>query len=208
MNNMFDYNDFDIDINAKKHPKLNQKIDWNRYITKSYDDEYKSAVFDYVSGLTSNVNDYLRKGLYDVAKPVTSVLDNAFVTEDMVDVYRTVEWQYMYNKYGMSPFNINDFIRKKFLNEGYMSTAEVMQSPWSEKWFNNELIMHITSSRPYKQIRINDMFTRDEIDCADQNEILLPRNTYMILESYRIITRKEDKRMCNKGNYLLNMNIY
>ena len=59
-------------------------------------------------------------------------------------------------------------------------------------------ILYITEDITY--LDINNMFKPEEIDCEDQNELLLPRNTILRLDSYRIMRN-------NEKTYLLKMTI-
>lgn len=175
-----------------------------------YEDELKSAVWDYVAGYTTAINNILRKKrvIKKGSEEVIDKLDRAFDvlgTKTKIDVYRTIDWDYLFNIYGMTKDNIDDFIGKEFKNRGYMSTAEEFISPWSSGWLDEELVMHITSEYPYPNLNINTLFNADEIDCEDQKEILLPRDTTLILQSYQILNSKKHKSFSKKGNYVLEM---
>jgi hypothetical protein len=61
-----------------------------------------------------------------------------------------------------------------------------------------ELMFHIVSDRPYPYIDINKVLPSEDIDCEDQEEILLPRDTSMEIKSYSI--RKD-------GTYLIEMEV-
>lgn len=181
---------------------------WDKYQQNVYpNDEIKDAVYDYVSGATSGVNDDLRKNISRGSKEVIAKLDKAFINKSIIDVYRTVDWDYMENIYGMTKNNIKDFINKEFINKGYMSTAKQLISPWGNAWHDYEVILHITSDKPYLCIDINKMFDPNEIDCEEQEEILLPRSTKLKFVSYEIKTNKDNKKFCKEGNYILEMNI-
>ena len=68
---------------------------WDNYITSTYDDPIKNAIYDYVAGYTVGVNYDLRKGISRSSKNVLRELDNAFnskyASNNKIDVYRT-EW--------------------------------------------------------------------------------------------------------------------
>jgi hypothetical protein len=174
---------------------------WDKYQQNTYpNDEIKDAVYDYVSGMTSGVNDDLRKGIKTGSKKVIERLDKAFTEKRKLDVYRTVDWDYMKNIYGVTKENINDFLGETFENKGYMSTSKIFKSPWGNQWSTDELVLHITSTAPYPCIDVNKMFDASEIDCADQEEIILPRNTKLILKD---VSQMENKHK----TYLLEMEI-
>lgn len=185
----------------------NKKLD--KYITNTYpDDPIKSAVYDYVAGYTTNVNMILRKN--EKWNKVTDLLDKAFTKQkEKIDVYRTVDWDYMNNIYGITKDNLDDFIGKEITNKAYMSTTHEFHSPWGNTWTSDELVLHIVSNKPYPYIDVNDMFTADEIDCEDQKEYLLPRNTTMKILSYEIKKNtKESGKIFNKnGTYLIELQI-
>ena len=131
----------------------------------------------------------MRKGKTNI---LTKELDEAFNEygeSDIKDFYRTVDWDYMNNIYGVTKENIREFIGKTFINKGYMSTSAELQSPWASRWDEHELVMHMHGNTQY--ININNIFTADEIDCEDQNELLLPRNTKLRLESIKTMRNKE-----------------
>lgn len=161
-----------------------------RYSTHHYpDDPVKSALWDYVAGYTSDVNNKLRKGQYRLVKDICSLLDIAFTERQILDVWRTVDLDYLKNVYGVNltdEKSVRRFVSQhpKLTNKGYMSTASVKESPWMQGWWDSEILIHITSDFPYPCIDINKVFKADEIDCADQHEILLPRDTTLQITGY------------------------
>lgn len=161
---------------------------WDKYQTTTYDDIDKNAIYDYVAGFTVGVNDDLRKGISRGSKQVIKNLDNAFnskyASNGKLETYRTVTWEYLENVYGLTEKNIDDFINKEFVNKGYMSTSKNYKSPWGT-WTSDECVLHITSKENVKYLEINKIFVPDEIDCEEQEEILLCRNTKMILTGYK-----------------------
>lgn len=186
---------------GSKNPK------WASKMTHTYEDEVKSALYDYVAGYTTEVNNYLRGGLEKVCEPITSLLDQAFVTKKKIDVYRTVDTDYFTNVHG---FDVNDpqaLVGTVITNKGYMSTSYELQSPWSGSWFEDDIILHITSDKPYPYIDINSVFDADEIDCEEQKEYLLPRNTKMEVVSITKVNSKQDKRFDKNGNYFVELKI-
>lgn len=175
----------------------------DKYITNTYpDDPVKSAVYDYVAGYTTSVNAELRKGKkWD---NVTKYLDKAFNEATKINVYRTVDWDYMKNIHGITKENLQDKIGSTIINKGYMSTTSEYQSPWANRWTDGELILHIVSDKPYPFIDINSMFRDDEIDCASQKEYLLPRNTKLEIIS---VDLKKGKLYDKDGTYQIELKI-
>ena len=165
------------------------------------DDEIKSAIWDYVVGYTTSVNNELRKGRVRIASVVTNTLDLAF-TDKMpnLDVYRTVDWDFMKNIFGITPDNIDDYIGDIIVDKGYMSTASVMKSPWGSHWMDGELILHIVSNKPVGVIDVNKRLPPEDIDCEDQSEIILPRSTRLKILSYRLL---KGRKYANGGTYLI-----
>jgi len=176
-------------FNMFNFENLNESRNPEDIIQQQYDDPIKNAVWNYVAGYTTSVNNILRK---DKTNILTKELDEAFNEygeSDITDFYRTVDWDYMKNIYGVTKENIREFIGKTFINKGYMSTSSEFQSPWGSKWNEWELVIHMHGDTQY--ININNIFDVDEIDCEDQNELLLPRNTRLKLESIKVMRNKE-----------------
>lgn len=160
------------------------------YIQPQYENPIKNAVWNYVAGYTTAINNALRNKKEN--KKITDDLDiafNEYGENEITDFYRTVDWDYMKNIYGVTKENIDAYIGETFLNRGYMSTSSEFISPWGSQWNEWELVMHIHGDTTY--ININKVFDASEIDCEDQNEILLPRNTILKLESYSIMKNAE-----------------
>lgn len=164
----------------KTYDEFVVEMNFAKFMNHRYEDEVKSSLWDYVGGYTSGVNDELRKGRK--VPVVTDALDRAFTEKRKIDVYRTVDWMYMKNIYGITKKNVESKIGEVLTNKGYMSTASVMTSPWSDKWSSDELLFHITSDFPYPCVDVNSVFNADEIDCEFQQEVLLPRNTKLRIE--------------------------
>lgn len=189
--------------NLSLYIKEAKKEDKSIYLNHKYkDDEVKSAIWDYVAGFTTSVNDDLRSG--KEWKDVTDYLDKGFKDKKKLDLYRTVDWEYMSKMYKTTQKNIDSMIGKEFHNKGYMSTSSEFCSPWGNSWTKGELILHIVSDKQYPYIDVNKIFTPDEIDCPEQKEILLPRDTTLILQSYDI---KKGKQFDKNGTYLLEMKV-
>ena len=184
-------------INEVKQNKL------DKYITNRYpDDPVKSSLYDYVAGYTLQVNDELRKKRrWD---NVTKHLDSAFTNKGIIDVYRTVDWEYMKNIYGITIDNIKDKIGTILHNRAYMSTTKIFQSPWGSSWTDGELILHITSKKEYPYIDVNNTLDVNDIDCASQEEYLLPRNTKLKIVSYKLLKGRQYHK---KGTYLIELKV-
>ena len=168
---------------------INESRNPEDIMQQQYVDPIKNAIWNYVAGYTTSINNILRKGKTNI---LTKDLDEAFneYGESIItDFYRTVEWDYMKNIYGATKENIREFIGKTFVNKGYMSTSSEFQSPWGSRWNEWELVMHMHGDTQY--ININNIFDADEIDCEDQNELLLPRNTRLRLESIKVMRNRE-----------------
>lgn len=160
-----------------------------KYITNTYpDDQVKSAVYDYVAGYTTAINDILRKG--NKCDKITKLLDSAFAKTGFIDVYRTVDWGYMENIHGITKDTIHNFVGSIITNKGYMSASYDFKSPWGDRWTNGELVFHITSDKLYPYIAVNDIFGDNEIDCTSQNECILPRNTQLIIKDISIMRNR------------------
>ena len=174
---------------------------WDRFQSNYYDNQIKSAIYDYVIGYTTGVNDDMRRNITRGSKNVKRFLDMAFDSEysnfNKLNVYRVVTWDYMNNIYGINQDNIDYHIGDVITNRGYMSTSKKATSVWGTMT-NDELMMHIVSRKPYPNIEVNNVLPVEDIDCSSQEEILLPRNTSMKIVSYRV---KKD------GTYLIEMEI-
>ena len=168
---------------------INESRNPEDIMQQQYDEPIKNAIWNYVAGYITSVNNILRA---DKTNILTKELDEAFNEygeSDITDFYRTVDWDYMKNIYGVTKENIREFIGKIFINKGYMSTSSEFQSPWGSRWNEWELVIHMHGDTQY--ININNMFDADEIDCEEQNELLLPRNTRLKLESIKVMRNKE-----------------
>lgn len=164
-------------------------------------DEVGSAIWDYVSGYTTRVNDELRKGRTAAARIITGTLDAAFTDRlPSLDVYRTVDWDFMKNIYGITPSNIRDRIGGIIIDSGYMSTASVMRSPWGSGWTDGELILHITSSGPVSVIDVNRRLPAEDIDCEEQCEIILPRGSGLRVLGCRLL---KGRAYASGGTYMV-----
>lgn len=169
---------------------------WDTYTKQMYDDPVKNAVWNYVAGYTTGVNNDLRAGKGG-SKNVKKYLDQAFVNKQELDVYRVVDWDYMKNIYNITPETLDNFIGKTITNKAYMSTSKKNTSVWGTT-LDGDLYLHIVSKKPYPCIDINSVLPAEDIDCEDQEEILLPRDT-----SLKILRYSQDKN----GVYLIETEI-
>lgn len=184
------------------------KPKWDKMMQHQYpDDPVKSALYDYVAGYTTCVNNYLRAGKENVCKDITDDLDQAFQSQAILDVYRTVDSEYMQNVYNFDIAHPENMIGQTLVNKGYMSTTYEFQSPWGSSWMDGDIIMHITSSKPVPCADINSIFDADEIDCEDQKECLLPRNINLKITDVKIVNKKTDKRFSKTGNIFIEMTV-
>ena len=176
----------------------------SRFISHKYkDDEIKSAVWDYVAGYTTAVNNILRKG--GKAPEVTDYLDQAFTYRNQTrDLYRTVDLPYLKDMYGITAKNIEDFVGKTITVKNYMSTSYKFISPWSSKWSGDEVIIKISSVKQAPCIDVNQIFSKDEIDCWDQYEIILPRNLKLKIIGFHI---ERGKMFDEDGNLFIEAQI-
>ena len=106
-----------------------------------------------------------------------------------MDFYRTVDWIYLTNIYGVTKENVNLFIGRSFINKGYMSTSSEFKSPWANNWLKDEVVMHIHGDTEY--INVNNVFSPNEIDCESQKELIIPRNTRLILTGVKRLNNRE-----------------
>lgn len=181
---------------------------FDRFISNTYpDDPIKSAIYDYVSGYTTSINNELRNNKNYAT--ITDLIDAAFKSKKysdstLIDVYRTVDWDYMKNIHGITKENLQDMIGRIIVNKGYMSTSSEFISPWATTWQEDELILHITSDKPYPRIVINDILDPETIDCEDQNEWFLPRNTKLKIISFNVV---KGKKYGKSGTYQIELQI-
>lgn len=180
------------------------------------DDPVRNAVWNYVAGYTmSEINGGLRKNTAGKShRDAMALMDKAFTSKLKLDVWRTVEWKYLNNIYGITKENIDDFVGKTVKNPAYTSTTRQKinvwngRPDWSDEGIMHEAVMHITSQRPVPCIVINDMFSNDEIDCSGQDEILLPSGLDFILTEYYKVDRNGNRDSRKRKNvYCLELRI-
>lgn len=162
------------------------------------------AALDYVRGYTTNVNDFLRSGKVLIDKKdidaVISGLDKCFKDRYVDELYRTVDWKFMENIFGITKENIDDHIGDIIEDKGYMSASKVCKSPWGSKWTNDEFVLVIQPEAPIACFDVNKNIDKNDIDCAEQEEVLLPRGTKLKIDSYEIQKGKECYRT---GTYFI-----
>lgn len=185
---------------------------------KQYHKDYDNvslAMLDYVEGTTTNVNDYLRSGKVIIPKKkikhAIEYMDQGFkdIWPANKSLYRTITWDMMENLYDISKDNIEEHIGDKILDKGYMSTTHEMQSPWGSTWTDNELVLVFTSKNDIPCFDVNKNIHPDDIDCEEQEEILLPRNLEYTIDSYEVKKNKKigKKRFPKEGTYFINCTI-
>jgi hypothetical protein len=73
------------------HDYIFLEKNWDKYISVTYDDIIKNAIYDYVSGNTVGVNNDLRKNINRGSKKVLKTLDDAFKSK----YTKTGNWMYI-----------------------------------------------------------------------------------------------------------------
>ena len=79
--------------------ELNEQRKPSDIIQNQYEDPIKNAVWNYVAGYTTSINNLLRK--HDNDEIITKDMDDAFKVygeSDITDFYRTVDWE-IHEKY-------------------------------------------------------------------------------------------------------------
>lgn len=154
-----------------------------------YDDMALNSLWNYVSGYTvGGINKDLRKGVMSKQlKEIVGRIDSLMQMQK-VKVYRTVDWDYMQNIYGITKENIDEMIGKTFVAKGYSSTSKIFGNVWASYWTpDTDLCMEITSKGKVGCIDINSLLPPEDIDCEEQEEILLQRNLNFAINSYELI---------------------
>lgn len=161
---------------------------WDKYRSNKYNDIIKSAVYDYVSGLTTGINNELRSGKKS-SKTVIKELDLAFTSnyacKMKLNVFRVVDWDYLNNIYNITKYNIDDNLNKVFINKAYISTTKIKGSVWGS-FTKDEVLINIISDNTINAIDVNYVIPAEDIDCEEQQEVLLPRNMKFKILSYTI----------------------
>ena len=172
-----------------------------------YYDDAKNSLWNYVSGYTvGDINKDLRKG--KMSKQLKEIVEriDSLMQLDEVKVYRTVDWDYMKNIYNITKDNSNEEIGKVFNAKAYTSTTREFKSVWGSSWSDNELCMEITSKGKIGCVDINSVLSSKDIDCAEQEEVLLQRNLNFTIDGYKLMS---DKGKIGKGDtYLLKVTVF
>lgn len=172
-----------------------------------YYDDAKNSLWNYVSGYTvGDINKDLRKGV--MSKQLKGIVEriDSLMQLDEVMVYRTVDWNYMKNIYNITKDNINEKIGKMFTGKAYTSTTKKFKSVWGSRWTDNELCMEITSKGKIGCVDINSVLSSKDIDCAEQEEVLLQRNLKFTIDGYKLMS---DKGKIGKGDiYLFKVTVF
>ena len=146
------------------------------------------AALDYVRGYTANVNDFLRNGKVLIGKKeidsAIKGLDRCFKDKYEKDLYRTVDWHFLSNVFGINKKNIGKHIGDILEDKGYMSTTKARKSPWGSRWTKDELVLVIHPEKPIRCFDVNKNFDAEDIDCAEQEEVLLPRGVKLEIKSF------------------------
>ena len=172
-----------------------------------YYDDAKNSLWNYVSGYTvGDINKDLRKGV--MSKQLKGIVEriDSLMQMDEVKVYRTVDWDYMKNIYNITKDNIDEEIGKVFTAKAYTSTTREFKSVWGSRWSDNELCMEITSKGKVNCVAINSVLPPEDIDCSEQEEVLLQRNLNFTIDGYGLMS---DKGKIGKGDiYLLKVTVF
>lgn len=179
---------------------LEQKMDLIG--VKKYDDPGKNAVWNYVAGYTvTDINKMLRQDRrLKSLTVVCDLIDSQMQTLKPMTLYRTVEWDYLKNIYNIDKKNLDSCLGYEFIANAYTSTTKTRKSVWSSKWFDYEVLMEIETNRKTKGVVINDMFDKTEIDCADQEEVLLQRKLHFVITDYYMMSENGLTRTPKKKN--------
>ena len=86
------------------------------------------------------------------------------------------------------------------------STTREFKSVWGSRWSDNELCIKITSKGKIGCVDINSVLPSKDIDCAEQEEVLLQRNLNFTIDGYKLMS---DKGKLGKGDiYLLKVTVF
>lgn len=176
---------------------------FRQFILESKNEGFKAAL-DYVKGYTTNVNDFLRSGKVLIDKKeiddAISGLDKCFKDKYDKELYRTVDWSFLKNIFKITKQNLDKHIGDIIEDKGYMSSSKICSSPWGSGWMKDELVLVITSDKPIQCFDVNKNIDAKDIDCEEQEEVLLPRGTKLEIESYET---KKDKDCYKDGTWFL-----
>lgn len=166
-------------------------------------DPCKNSVWNYVAGYTVvQINKMLRDDkMTSKLKELVTNIDSAMTVVDNMKVYRTVEWDYLQNIYKINPKNLDSCIGYEFETKAYTSTTKTRQNVWSSIWMQGEAFMEIDVNG-LKGIIVNDMFDRNDIDCYEQNEVILQRNFKFKITDYSMMDVKGNTNYKNNKNII------
>lgn len=159
-----------------------------------YDDPAVNSLWNYVSGYTvGGINKDLRNGMMSrQLKEIVGRIDSLMEMES-VKVYRTVDWDYMGNIYGITKDNIDGVIGRTFTAKGYTSTTRLFENVWGSSWTpETDLCMEITSNGKIGCIDVNSILPPEDIDCEEQEEVLLQRNLKFTINGYELIDNRDN----------------
>ena len=158
---------------------------------KKYEDSAKNALWNYVAGYTvTDINKLLRSNRRPIAlTDACSLIDANMKPLDSIIVYRTVDWDYMLEIYNITKKNLKSCTGYEFVSLGYTSTTKTRQNVWSSIWTKDELLLEIHVKRNTKGVYINDIFKKNEIDCYEQDEVLLQRNLHFVIVDFSLMSK-------------------
>lgn len=166
---------------------------------KQYDDPGKNAVWNYVAGYTvTDINKPLRQDRR-LMTAVCDLIDSQMQTLKLMTLYRSVEWDYLKNIYNIDKKNLDSCLGYEFIANAYTSTTKTRKGVWSSIVFDYEVLMEIETNRKTKGV-VNDMFDKTEIDCADQEEVLLQRKLHFVITDYYMMSENGLTRTPKKKN--------
>lgn len=170
----------------------------------------KNSLWNYVAGYTvTEINKFLREGKrLDKLDRICSNIDSMMTKVGKCVLYRTVDWKYIQNIYKVNRENLKDSIGFEFTAKAYSSTTREKKNVWSSKWNDYEVFMEIETNNNTKGAVINDIFKPEEIDCADQNEVLLQRDLkFKIYDYYLMSENGKTRTIKNKNIYCLKIQL-
>lgn len=154
-------------------------------------DPVKNAVWNYVAGYTvTELNRALRQNRKSKElDEMCALMDSAMEKSPKGVLYRVVEWDYLRNIYDIYKDNLDDMLFGKFTAKAYTSATKKRKNIWGS-FCDAEAFIEIDCRKPVNGIDVNEMFNPSEIDCADQEEIILQRNLDFTITGYAMTDRK------------------
>ena len=138
------------------------------YTKQMYDYPVKNAVWNYVAGYTTGVNNDLRAGKGG-SKNVKKYLDQAFVNKQELDVYRVVDWDYMKNIYNITPETLDNFIGKTIIK----TTAEDNSVMYYDSVSPIAPMSLFTPPADYKKTTLTEDGASDIVGAIEPNAVLV-----------------------------------